>query len=163
MKVQSSMTFLDRCYQTALSFVFLNLRIWWFIRRPNHHGVLVMIWFQDQVLLVRNSYQPCWSAPGGAIEASESSIEAAIRECKEEIELDINQTELVFIRDIEYNFRFRADKVSLFEWHPKARPSIKIDNREIIEARWFSPSSTQTLNLIPHLSSYIKDTMFMKN
>ncbi|WP_162242132.1 NUDIX hydrolase [Methylobacterium sp. Leaf111] len=157
------MTFLDRCYQTALSFVFLNLRIWWFIRRPNHHGVLVMIWFQDQVLLVRNSYQPCWSAPGGAIEASESSIEAAIRECKEEIKLDINQTELVFIRDIEYNFRSRADKVSLFEWHPKDRPFIKIDNREIIEARWFSPSSTHTLNLITHLSSYIKDTRFMKN
>jgi 8-oxo-dGTP pyrophosphatase MutT (NUDIX family) len=151
------MTILDRCYQIALSFVFLNLRIWWFIRRPNHHGVLVMIWFQGQVLLVRNSYQPCWSAPGGAIEASESSIEAAIRECREEIEIKIDQTDLIFIRDIVYNFRYRKDRVSLFEWHPKSRPYIKIDNREIIEASWFSPSSTHKLNLIPHLSSYLED------
>lgn len=156
------MTLLDRFYQITLSFAFLILRIWWFIRRPNHHGVLVMIWFQDQILLVRNSYQPCWSAPGGAIEASESLTEAAIRECKEEIELDIKQAELVFIRDIEYNFRFRTDKISLFEWHPKEMPFIKIDNREIIEAKWFSPSNTFKLNLIPHLSSYINDTMLVK-
>lgn len=122
-----------------------------------------MIWFQDQVLLVRNSYQPCWSAPGGAIEASESLIEAAVRECKEEIELDIDQSEMVFVRDIERSFRFRTDKVSLFEWHPREKPFIKIDNREIIDAKWFSPSDACRLNIIPHLSSYIRDRMLISN
>ncbi|MGH1572679.1 NUDIX domain-containing protein [Methylobacterium sp. P31] len=76
-------TLLDRCYQLALWFAFQGLRVVWFVRRPNQHGALVLIWFEGRVLLVRNSYQSRWSAPGGSVERSESALDAAVREIAE--------------------------------------------------------------------------------
>ncbi|MGU3538062.1 NUDIX domain-containing protein [Methylobacterium sp. A54F] len=148
------MTVLDRCYQLALWCAFQGLRAWWFIRRPNQHGALAMIWFEDRVLLVRNSYQPRWSAPGGSVERSESSRDAVVREIGEEIGIQVSGAEFRFVRDVEFKFRYRHDRVSLFEWHPSVMPSIKVDHREIVGAQWFPLDQASRLPLPPHLADY---------
>lgn len=148
------MTWLNRCYQIALWCAFQALRVVWFIRRPNQHGALVLVWFADRVLLIRNSYQPRWSAPGGSVEGDESTFDAATREMEEEIGIQIPAAELIFVRDVTFNFRYRKDKISLFEWHPAEMPSIVMDEREIIKCRWFSLEETKIISLLPHLEDY---------
>lgn len=148
------MTLLNRCYQIALWCAFQALRVVWFVRRPNQHGALVLVWFNDRVLLIRNSYQPRWSAPGGSVEGGESTFEAATREVDEEIGIQIGVDDLTFVRDITFNFRYRHDRISLFEWHPTKMPPVGMDKREIVEARWFDLEETRRLWLLPHLEDY---------
>jgi len=147
-------TLLNRCYQIALWCAFQALRVVWFVRRPNQHGALVLVWFEGRVLLIRNSYQPRWSAPGGSVELGESAFEAATREVDEEIGIQIGADDLRFVREVTFHFRFRNDRISLFEWHPTKIPSVLMDKREIVEARWFDLNETRRLWLLPHLDDY---------
>jgi ADP-ribose pyrophosphatase YjhB (NUDIX family) len=47
---------------------------------------------QNRILLVRQKHEgkDIWMLPGGAIEDGENALEAAVREVKEETELDVN-------------------------------------------------------------------------
>jgi 8-oxo-dGTP pyrophosphatase MutT (NUDIX family) len=48
----------------------------------------------EEVLLVRQKYgKKKWAIPGGAEEDGESSWQTAIRECKEEIDIDIDKSQ----------------------------------------------------------------------
>jgi 8-oxo-dGTP pyrophosphatase MutT (NUDIX family) len=144
----------DRCYQLALWCAFQGLRAVWFVRRPSQHGALALIWFEGRVLLVRNSYQPRWSAPGGSVEESENAVDAVVREIAEEIGLQVGSKELRFVRDVTFDFRNRRDRISLFEWYPLQLPIIQLDNREIIDAHWFTFDEAKKLLLPPHLVDY---------
>ena len=46
--------------------------------------VLVALWHQDRLLLVRVRDRDCWELPGGRVEPQESAREAAVRELWEE-------------------------------------------------------------------------------
>ena len=56
--------------------------------------VVIMLFSKDykKVLLVKrskNPYKNCWNGIGGKIKENETEIEAAIRECKEETNIDL--------------------------------------------------------------------------
>lgn len=152
------MTWFNRCFRIALWCAFQALRVSWFVRRPHHHGALVLVWFDDRVLLIRNSYQPRWSAPGGSVEAGESASEAVMREMDEEIGVRIRVDDLRFVRDITFNFRYRCDRISLFEWHPTKMPRVEMDEREIVETKWFALEEARRLLLLPHLEDYFNQS-----
>jgi 8-oxo-dGTP pyrophosphatase MutT (NUDIX family) len=162
-KSRDSAKLLDRWYQMALWCAFQVLRCWWFIRRPSHHGALILIWCQNRVLLVRNSYQPCWSSPGGSVERGESSLDAVIRECKEETGLHIELNEAVLIQETTLKFRFREDKISIFECYFSHAPRIEIDFREITEVKWLDLHEVLSLNLVPHLRIYFENLIIIQN
>jgi 8-oxo-dGTP diphosphatase len=52
----------------------------------------------DQILLVRQTYrgQLVWTLPGGGIEPGETPAEAAVRETKEEVNLDVKVLRLLY-------------------------------------------------------------------
>lgn len=51
----------------------------------------------EEILIVKPSYKDYWSVPGGVIDKDESPRDAALREVKEEIGLDLKSMELVCI------------------------------------------------------------------
>jgi 8-oxo-dGTP diphosphatase len=60
-------------------------------------GTGVLVEMNDGVVLIRRGHEPHtgrWALPAGFIEADESIEEAAIRECREEIGLDVELIEL---------------------------------------------------------------------
>ncbi len=60
-------------------------------------GVAIIVEMEDGVVLVRRKYEPLagqWCLPGGFIELEESVEEAAVRECKEETNLDVELIDL---------------------------------------------------------------------
>jgi 8-oxo-dGTP diphosphatase len=129
----------DRCWRVAYWIGFRLVRVWWWLRRPNHHGALVAIWVGGRVLTVRQSYRANLSWPGGGIRRGEDPRDAACRELAEELGLVVRPSELTPVREIIIDCDFRRDHVSVFELHLQAEPRLRIDNREIVAAHFVEP------------------------
>ncbi|MEV0003410.1 NUDIX hydrolase [Micromonospora sp. NPDC050980] len=52
---------------------------------------------QDRVLLVEPAYQAWWEIPGGCVEDGESPWQAVVRECREELGLDLTPGRLLVV------------------------------------------------------------------
>lgn len=146
---------IDTLYQAAYRIAFQVLRVCWFVTRPRHHGALVLIWHEGALLLLRNSYHPLWSLPGGGVDSGESARAAAVREIREELGVNVAVTDLRDVAEITLPFRHRTDRVTLFAWHAEARPVLSIDNREVVDAQWFTAEEALRLRLVPHLVHYL--------
>ena len=101
------------------------------LRRRRRQGVAVAVWDHDEVLVVRHSYRPGYFLPGGNAGRGESLLDAARRELREEVGIDAEPDALVPV--------YTTAWVRVFEYCPCHRPEVRIDNREIVEARFVRP------------------------
>lgn len=115
-----------------------------------------MLWHEDEVLLVRTSYHDFWTVPGGGIAAREAPVDAAVRELTEEIGLRLEPEDLRPALVTEHFWFNRHDTVHLFEAQMAHRPKLTLDNRELVEARFFDLENAQTLEMAPHLQDYFR-------
>jgi 8-oxo-dGTP pyrophosphatase MutT (NUDIX family) len=71
---------------------------------------------RGELLIVKTNYKPYWTLPGGIVDENETPKQAAIREVKEELGLDIDAAELEFIAVVDrisdvmqtYQFLFKT-------------------------------------------------------
>jgi len=141
----SQATLVDRTFQLGYQVAYRLLRTYWRVRRPTTNGALVAIWSRGEVLLVRNSYVPYYSAPGGYVRPAESGRDAALRELAEEVGVTVRADQLELALDVTHEWEGKLDHVQIFNLNVDERPAVHIDHREVIEARWFRP--TQVLQL----------------
>ncbi len=129
----------DRLWRLAYRLGFRAARLWWRLRRPAHDGAVVAVWLGGRVLAVQQSYRanPSWS--GGGIRRGEEPREAARRELREELGLEVAPDDLVLAREMVVDWDFRRDHVRIFELHLRTGPVLRIDNREIVAARFVEP------------------------
>jgi 8-oxo-dGTP pyrophosphatase MutT (NUDIX family) len=149
------MSFLDWAYRTAYYYGYRAARLIWRFTKPRHMGAIVMVWHDKRLLLVRTSYLDGWVAPGGGIKAHEAPVQAATREASEEIGLRFTPEQLRHALTVEHFWDNRHDKVQVFEVEVSDAPKIRIDNREIIEARFFTFAEAQSLKLRKPLNDYL--------
>ena len=131
------------------------MRTYWKVTHPTTHGALVALWHQGEVLLVRNSYVPYYSAPGGYIRSGETSADAVVRELREEIGVQTESSSLTSALNETHEWEGKQDHVEIFELELEHRPEIAVDNREVIAARWFPAHKALQLNLFPPLRKVI--------
>ena len=53
----------------------------------------------ERILLVRQNHRPFWVFPGGTLEPEEGLEDCAIREMKEEINLDVRVSKILYLAD----------------------------------------------------------------
>ena len=115
------------------------VKLYWRIFKPETFGVKVIIESEGKFLYVRNDYgHRSITFPGGSIEKGESAIQAAAREAKEEIGLDIKNLKLV--GEILSTEEGKRDNISIF-YAQSDNDCLKIDEFEIAEASWFTKDS----------------------
>lgn len=132
------------------------LYIWWFLARPRHKGASVAVWHQGQLLVVRHSYQRGLFLPGGGVQRGETAQEAALRELREEVGLSVPAASLRLRNISSAIVAFRRDEAHIFELDSREAPSVRIDGREIVEARFVSPASLKGVGISPHLENYLQ-------
>ena len=118
-----------------LNFLFAIQKQAWRLLRPRTRGVKVMIFRANgDLLLVRNTYgrPDLFVLPGGGVRPFEDPAEAARREIREELGVEV--TELSLLSRHASTAEGKRDDIFLFEGHTDAAP--RVDGFELHEARF---------------------------
>lgn len=115
-------------------------------------GIGVVVWHGDRVLLIRRDKPPRrgqWSLPGGAQQLGETVAEAARREIREEVDLEVELGEIVATvdlieRDPDDRVRYHY---TLIDFTAEAASPVLHPGSDAAEARWFELSEIETLGL----------------
>jgi 8-oxo-dGTP diphosphatase len=156
MSQRTEPTLVDRGFQLAYVVAYRAMRTYWKLRRPTTHGTLVTLWNGGEVLLVRNSYVPYYSLPGGYLQRGETARDAVVRELREEVGITADPARLELALERTHDWEGKRDHVQIFTLDIDTRPAIAVDNREVIEAAWWTPERALQLNLFPPLREVIE-------
>lgn len=115
-------------------------------------GVGVVVWRDDQVLLIKRGKPPRagqWSLPGGAQQLGETLAEAAEREVREETGIAIKLGEIIATldlidRDDEGRVRHHY---TLVDFVAEARQTDLQAGDDALDARWFGRAEIDQLGL----------------
>ncbi len=146
---------IDRAYQAAFKVAHRLLRLYWGIRRPHKGGTLVAIWNAGEILIVKNTYRKQHTLPGGYPHAGETPSQTGTRELAEECDIRVSPDQVREVYRGEHLFEGRHDDVTIVEVEVPARPSIRVDHREVAYARFAPPDEVLRLLIVPHLREYL--------
>jgi 8-oxo-dGTP pyrophosphatase MutT (NUDIX family) len=152
-------TSVDRAFQVAYVIAYRLMRVYWRVRGPTTNGALIALWHGGEVLLVRNSYVPYYSAPGGYLRRNEDPVAGAVRELREEVGIHARPEQLVLALDLTHPWEGKHDHVRIYNLELSERPELHIDHREVVEASWHKPENALALNVFPPLKRVIQDKL----
>ena len=107
------------------------------------------VWFQnskgEMLVTLRNPNKKAgglWEFVGGGVLAGETTAQAAVREIKEEIGIDITETDLMFLYEFRHNNYFMDIYLVNKDIDIKM---IVLDLNETIDAKWTTKEELQAL------------------
>jgi ADP-ribose pyrophosphatase YjhB (NUDIX family) len=122
-----------------------------FVLRPRVTGAVVLVRVSDDLLLIRSSYRPWYTVPGGRVQWGEEPRLAALRELAEEVGLAATPGALRALGEFVIHHSNIEDHVHAFELRLDAHPALRIDSREIVWAGFHAESALVSLELWPAL------------
>jgi ADP-ribose pyrophosphatase YjhB (NUDIX family) len=122
-----------------------------FVLRPRVTGAVVLVRVSGELLLIRSSYRPWYTVPGGRVQWGEEPRLAALRELVEEVGLAAAPGALRALGEFVIHHSNIEDHVHAFELRLDARPALRIDSREIVWAGFHTESALASLPLWPAL------------
>jgi 8-oxo-dGTP pyrophosphatase MutT (NUDIX family) len=114
---------------------------------------------EGRLLLVKPTYREGWLLPGGVVEADESPAEGCVRECREELSLDLPLRGLLLVDYApdpktgggdSLHFWFSTDELSAAQVE-----AIVLPADELGEYRLATPREADTL-LIPRMAARLR-------
>jgi 8-oxo-dGTP diphosphatase len=135
----------DLGWRTVFRAAYPLAQIWWRLTGARGEGALVAVYVGSALLLVRASYRAGWQLPGGGALPGETPEAAARRELAEEIGL--RSPVLRPAGDVFGSWDGRRGRVHFFELQLTELPELKLDNREIVEARLTPPDELPGVRL----------------
>lgn len=160
---QRRATAVDRAARLALRLAYRGAKLWWRLRRPALQSTGVAVWHGGRVLLVRHSYKPGYSLPGGGLGRSEKPAVGAARELREEVGIAADAAKLIPAGLYTRSGRFGTVTSHLFEYRPDHEPEIDIDRREIVEARLVPGWEARRIAVDRNVRRYIERILAANN
>jgi 8-oxo-dGTP pyrophosphatase MutT (NUDIX family) len=154
--VTSRPGYADRAWRAAYWLAYRLARQWWRLRHPLHHGAVIAVWLDGQILGVRQSYTREITWPGGGIDPQEDARAAAQRELREELGLTVALEDLHQAGEMTHEWEYRQDHVRIFEVRLTAAPVLTPDGREIIHAAFMPPHAMLAAPTPPFVTAYLR-------
>lgn len=145
--METTYTPIDLAFQQAYRIAYFFLKLSWRVFRRDTQGAQVMLWVNGEILLVRSSYRNEFTFPGGYINANETAVHAASRELAEEVNINVSESTMKLRKKIEYCEKGRHAIDYIFNCDMKKCPPVSVNNREIVEAVFVSPTTALELPL----------------
>jgi 8-oxo-dGTP pyrophosphatase MutT (NUDIX family) len=113
------------------------LHVWWVVAQPRTRGVKCVLTRGAEILLVRHTYGDGrrWELPGGGIKRREQPGQAARREIREELGIDVD--DWILLGDLFARIDGKRDRLWCFTAEVGDR-ALALDRAEIAAAEWFS-------------------------
>ena len=127
----------------------------WFFTKPTVYGVYIAIWYQADLLMIKNSYRKRLTIPCGRMKRGEDPAEAAVRELYEEVGIKLEKSKLTFAGKYTGKFKYATDIGSVFEVELAESPQIRVDNREVVWAQFMPLEQISKLCLNPTVKSWL--------
>lgn len=146
----------DGLYRVAYRGAYKLMKAYWTLRRPATHGALVAVWHDGRILLVKNSYVPYYSLPGGYVARGETGRAAARRELAEEVGIVAGEEELTPALEVTHTWEGRTDRVELFNLDLPYEPQVQVDNREVVAGGFYPAEEALRFELFPPIGEVIR-------
>ena len=101
----------------------------------------------ERLLLVRQNHRPFWVLPGGTLEPNETVSECAVREMKEETNLDVALEGLLYVADFLHPDRQTID--IFFKARYVSGDFQLTTDENLNESGWFTHSDIAKLDILP--------------
>jgi 8-oxo-dGTP pyrophosphatase MutT (NUDIX family) len=125
--------------------------------RPRVTGAVVLVRVADELLLVRASYRPWLTVPGGRVARGEPPLLAAVRELHEEVGLRVASEQLRPLGEFVIRHSNLEDHIHAYELRLDERPRVRIDMREITWAGFRPEATLETAELWPQLPRLLSE------
>lgn len=117
-------------------------------RSDHSYGIIPLQWVEKawQVLLIQHSRAKFWGFPKGHAEAGESPREAALRELKEETNLEVKRFLSDSVMEEHYQFSHHGRKINKTVWFfvAEVHGQLRVQEEEVSGARWLSLKEAET-------------------
>ena len=155
-KENRTMAITDALFRVTYRIVYPIWRLYLRVIGSRTQGAQVAVWYDSEVLLVRNSYRDTYTFPGGYRRQGEPAALTAGRELHEETGIRVAAGEL----DFSFAWTYRCGRLEghddIYEYHAERPPRLAIDHREVVEAGFFAPVSALQLALEAHVRDYLE-------
>jgi 8-oxo-dGTP pyrophosphatase MutT (NUDIX family) len=128
-----------------------------FLLRPRVTGAVVLVRVADELLLVRASYRPWLTVPGGRVARGEPPLLTAARELHEEVGLRVAPEQLRPLGEFVIHHSHLEDHIHAFELRLDEHPTVQIDMREITWAGFHREATLETADLWPPLPRLLSE------
>ena len=118
-----------------------------FLLRPTIIGAIVLVRVNGELLLIRSSYRPWYTVPGGRVERGEEPRHAAVRELREEVGIAVAPDTLRALGEFVVHHSHIEDHVHAFELCLDSAPELRIDSREVVWAGFHAEAALGELFL----------------
>ncbi|WP_313578924.1 NUDIX domain-containing protein [Chishuiella sp.] len=125
-------------------------------------GLLVLD--HNKLLLTYSKNKKAWYLPGGKLDNNETSLEALVREIKEELSLELNSKELTFYTHIsapaygEDNLQMEQD-CFLYDLKTEIKPTNEIEAIKYFSFDEYKEEEIQVIGVLQVFEKLIKDSL----
>ena len=134
-------------YKTTYRLLYRVHRRYCALFRPFVQGAYVVCIYEDEVLLIKNSYKYYWTIPCGGIDKNEHPKEAALREVEEEVGIVLEHDKLESVGKIVTQADYKNDHIHLFAYRFSYKPHVFIDYKEVERYQWVKRSQLSNINI----------------
>lgn len=146
---------MDRLWRCGFRLAHVVRRCYWFVVRPRGYGVYVALWADGRLLVIKNSYKKSYTLPCGGIKPGETRVDAAVRELREEVGVEISSAHLKEVGGFLSREDFLYDYSSVFELEVESVLPVTVDRREVVWAEFVALGAVREMSLTSVVRQYL--------